>query len=309
MILRRAAAVVGLIAAMLPLGSGVAAAHGSGIGPDEHLPRIVAVDPPVAGLDVTVIEAGGRLRLDNRTGTAVEVVPPAGAARTVEPLVGPGGTARWTDPRVVAAAVDPVPLDGHRAWEVVLRAGEQTVTVRGEQVWPSPPPTGLWWLVTLITAAVVAVIGTLVVTRRRGAPALASVTLLVAGAHVVHVLGSALVVEERSLAAVAVGAAGPAALAWVLAVAGAGLTLAHRGYGPLLCAVGRGSRAGHRVRGRYVFQRGAAVRVGRRPGPRHGGAHPRRWDRPVRDRLRGPACADAERPGKRIVSTYTVAVR
>jgi hypothetical protein len=138
---------------------------------------------------------------------------------------------------VVTAAADPKPADGRRAWTVVLRAGERTVTVRGEQVWPAPPPAGLWWWVTLATAAAVAVTGTVAVTRRRWAPALAAITLLVAAAHVVHVLGSALVVEDRSLAGVALGAAGPAAVAWVLAVAGAALTLAARGYGPLLCAL------------------------------------------------------------------------
>jgi hypothetical protein len=39
---------------------------------------------------------------------------------------------------------------------------------------------------------------------------------------------------------IVLGAAGPAALAWLLALVGAGLTLARRAYGPLLCTLAGG---------------------------------------------------------------------
>ncbi len=235
--LARALAVVFLVLAILPVGGGVAAAHGGGIGPEAHVPEIVALDPPVPGLDVAVIEAGERLRIDNRTGALVEVIPPPGTARTVEPVVAAGATERWTDTRVTAAAVDPPPTDGRRAWVVPLDVGGQPVLIRGEQVWPTPPPAAAWWLTTAIVAVAVAVVGILAVRRPRWSPVLAAITVLVSSAHLVHVLGSALVVEGRPYAAVALGAAGLGMVAWPLGFVGAALTLARRSYGPLLCAL------------------------------------------------------------------------
>ena len=222
-------------------GAGVASAHGDGgLGPEAHLPRVLGLDPPVPGLDVTVIESGARLRIDNRTGVDVLVLPPDGAPQAAVLLVVPGGTARWADQRVSASAVDPAPAEGRRAWAVPLRVGDRPVAVRGEQVWPAPPPSAAWWLATLAVAAVAAVVGTRAVYRRSWAPALAGMAVLVAAAHVVHVLGSALIVEDRPLLGVLLGAAGPAVLAWLLALTGAALTLARRAYGPLLCALSGG---------------------------------------------------------------------
>lgn len=238
-LLARALAVLVLVLVTLPVGGGVAAAHGGGgIGPEAHVPEIVALDPPVPGLDIAVIEAGERLRIDNRTGAVVAVVPPPGTARTVEPVVVPGGTERWTDTRVTAAAaMDSPPADGRRAWVVPLDVGGQPVLIRGEQVWPTPPPAAAWWLATAVVAAAVAVVGALAVRRPRWSPALAAITVLVSGAHLVHVLGSALVVEGQPYAAVALGAAGLGVVAWPLGLAGAALTLARHSYGPLLCAL------------------------------------------------------------------------
>jgi hypothetical protein len=82
--------VLPLALAGLFLGSGVAAAHGSGgPGPEMHLPRIVELDPPVPGLSVAVIEGGARLRIDNGTGETVDVRPAVIGARAAEPMIAP----------------------------------------------------------------------------------------------------------------------------------------------------------------------------------------------------------------------------
>lgn len=233
----RGACAVLLAVVMLPVGGGVAAAHGGGLGPASSLPRIVALDPPVPGLDVTVIEAGARLRIDNHVAVTVEVVPPPGAVRRLEPIVAPGETARWADTRITALAEGARPAEGHQDWAVPLQVGEQTVLVRGEQVWPPPPPAGLWWLATALTAAAVTAVGALAVNRRRVAAAFAAVTLTVVGAHLTHILGSALVPEGQSYAGVALGAAGAAIVAWPVGMVGAAMTVAGRSYGHLLCAL------------------------------------------------------------------------
>jgi hypothetical protein len=237
-VLLRMLLLLGLVGLGLHAGAGVAAAHGDGgIGPEAHVPRLLALDPPVPGLVVTVIESGARLRIDNGTGVQVEVVPPDHPSHTDVPAVALGSTARWADPRVSAAAADPAPAEGRRAWTVPLLVGDQPVAVRGEQVWPPAPSSVPWWLATLVAMAAAATVAIRAATRRGWAPALAGVTLLVAAGHLVHVIGGALIVEERGLLGVVLGAAGPALLAWVLAPVGAALTLAGRAYGPLLCAL------------------------------------------------------------------------
>lgn len=292
----RALVVSLLVLVGLAAASGEAAAHGEGIGPEAHVPRVLAIEPAVPGLAVTVIEAGARLRLDNGTGLPVTVLPTTappttglagahpehaagghtagghGAGPAAGPVsVAPGDTARWTDARVKAAAADPVPAERSRAWLVPVRVGDQLVSVRGEQIWPEPPASAPWWLATAAVAVLTGAVAVRGATVRgatvrgatgqqdtgqddtgRGAgrapgaadgpwaPALAALTVLVAAAHLVHVVGSALVIEERSTLAVALGTAGPAVLAWVLAPLGAALTLARRPYGPLLCALAGG---------------------------------------------------------------------
>jgi hypothetical protein len=120
----RTALVALLVAvALVPLGGGVASAHSGGLEPSPALPRILAVEPAVPGLTVTVIEAGARLRLDNGTGGAAEVVPPAGAARAAEPVVPAGGTGRWADRRVTGALVS------GSAWTVPLTVDGAAVAV------------------------------------------------------------------------------------------------------------------------------------------------------------------------------------
>ena len=100
---RAAQVCVGLLLAVLalPLLAGVAAAHGGGADepPADSSPRVLAVEPPVPGLDVVVID-GARLRIDNRTDRPVTVLPAAGTDRGDVPVVAPGRSAAWADPRI-----------------------------------------------------------------------------------------------------------------------------------------------------------------------------------------------------------------
>jgi hypothetical protein len=231
----RVGAVLLLTAVLFPLTSGTAAAHGGGLEASPSVARILAVDPPVPGLAVAVIEVGARLRIVNDTGETVQVVP-GGPTRTVEPVVPPGTTARWADPRIDAAML-PVPAEGFRAWSVPLLVGDREVTVQGEQVFPPAPPAGWWWLATAVAAVVAGMIGTMGVTRRWAALATAAITVLVLGAHVVHVLGAALVPDGQDYLGVVAGAAGLAVVAWLAGAVGVVLTRLGRPFGLLLCGL------------------------------------------------------------------------
>ncbi len=98
-----------------------------------------------------------------------------------------------------------------------------------------------WWLATLVVAAVTALIGTRAVTRRRWAPALAALAVLVAGAHLVHAVGSALIVEDRSPARRRCSAP-PGRRCWPGCWRWSALPSRWpgRAYGPLLCALSGG---------------------------------------------------------------------
>jgi hypothetical protein len=234
-------AVIVLIVALgvLPVSSGVAAAHYvGGLAPSSSRCEIRAVDPPVAGLRVMVIEAGARLEIDNQTGTTVDVLPEPGADRVREPTVPPGGSARWADRRIVAAAQGPDPADHRRAWAIPLRVGNQAVTIHGEQVWPPPPATGRWWLATGLAALVAVVIGVLAVRQRWAAAVLGIGSAAIAAAYFTHVVGATLVLPpDQSPLAMVVGLSGPAIAAWPLAVIGPALALAGHWSGPMVCGL------------------------------------------------------------------------
>ena len=235
----RSAIVLLLALTALPAGSGIASAHAGGLAPSASRSEIRGIDPPVTGLRVRVIEAGARLEIDNQTGATVDVLAEPGANRRREPTVPPGGTARWSDNRVIAAAQAPDPPNHRRAWAIPLQVGGQTVTIHGEQIWPPPPSAGRWWLATGLAALVAGVIGALAVRRWRGAAAvLASATVTIAAAHFIHVLGSTLVLpQDQPLLAMIIGSAGPAIVAWPLAVVGPALAIAGHPSGPMFCGL------------------------------------------------------------------------
>jgi hypothetical protein len=235
----RSAIVVIVALAILPVSSGIAVAHyAGGLGPSASRCEIRAVDPPVAGLRVMVIEAGARLEIENQTGATVDVLPEPGTAGLREPTVPPGGMARWSDRRIVAAAQAPDPANHRRAWAIPLRVGGQAVTIHGEQVWPPPPPAGRWWLATGLAALVAAVIGALAVRHRWAAVVLGTATAAIAAAHFTHMVGSTLVLPpDQSRLAMVVGLAGPAIAAWPLAVIGPALAIAGHPSGPMVCGL------------------------------------------------------------------------
>jgi hypothetical protein len=262
------AVVLSLLAALI--GPGVAWAHAGGLTSSSNEPVVLMLSPAVPGLTVTVVESGARLRLDNRTGTPVAVIPPPGTVLDTLPTVERGGAALWADPRVAAAAGLPRPAESRSAWVIPLRVGDEPVSVLGEQRWPPPPDAVMWWLMCalamVLPAGLVAMAGMRGVPgrptrcaetpdsrgarRARGARAvrgscavrgargvLAVGTAVVMVAHVVHLWGSALVVAEGSVVVVFLAAAGFAVLGWPLGLVGAWFTARGRPAGPLLCCV------------------------------------------------------------------------
>ncbi|WP_433556583.1 hypothetical protein ACQPWY_31110 [Pseudonocardia xinjiangensis] len=231
----------GLLLALLflPLGAGVAAAHGGGAGaPGTSIPRVLAVEPAVPGLALVVIEGGTRLRLDNHTGVTVAVLPPPDSLRGQEPLVPTGSSAAWADSRLAGAPAAP-PRDGTSAWLVPLLVGDQQVVVHGDRTWPAPPLAVPWWSVTVAAALGTFSLGAAAAERGRhstAATAVAGVTVLVVGAHVLHVIGSSLVLDRPASVGVVLAAAGIGVLCWVLGGLGVALTLARHPMGPATCA-------------------------------------------------------------------------
>jgi hypothetical protein len=287
---RRAAArlitTVLIIAFAVLVSDGVALAHAGGLSSSANEPVVLGIQPAVPGLTVTVVEAGARLRLDNHTGQRVGVVPPPGSVINALPVVDPGDSALWTDPRIVAAAGRSRPPDARLDWRIPLRIGisggvggavgggvgtgvgtdATDAELVGEQRWPPPPDAALWWLLTAAAAALPLALvawGSRSPGRRAAARAtltesathpdkfpdsrgvrgvvarwgLAVATVVVMGAHVVHMYGSALVVADGRLVWVFLAAAGFAVVGWPIGAAGAWLTARGRPAGPLLCLV------------------------------------------------------------------------
>jgi hypothetical protein len=234
-VLASVAFVAGLALLLLPAAATPASAHAGGLRSAASAATVVGLDPAVPGLRVAAVEFGARLRLDNGTGSTVVVEPGPGL-----PAVEPGGTAYWADPRVTAAAAQPRPAGDRASWSVPLRVGGQVVTVRGEQVWPAPPPAALWWALTALAAAVPAVAGVLGAGRRWGRFVLAAATGVLIAAHLTHVLGSAGVPQDQPYPLMLLSASGYALLGWPLGALGAWLTARGNVVGPLLCCAAGG---------------------------------------------------------------------
>lgn len=146
---RRVVGCLLLALAALPLGAGAAYAHDEvHAEPGVDLPRVLAVEPAVPGLVVTVIEGGLRLRIDNGTDVPVDVAPPVDAPRGAEPVIAPGRAAAWPDTRLDAAS-----------WTLPLQVGEVAVTVVGDRVRPAAPDPVPWWALTVGAALLTFALG------------------------------------------------------------------------------------------------------------------------------------------------------
>ena len=231
---------VTVTALLLPGGATPADAHAGGLSSASSEARVVALAPPVPGLDVRAVEFGARLRVENDTGDVVVVEPLPGSPPSALPVVAPGGVAYWSDPRVTAAAGESRSEGDRLAWSVPLRVGATPVTVRGEQFWPPPPAAALWVGLALLALAVPAVAGVLGAGRRWGRVVLAAATVVVIGAHLLHVFGSAGVPEDQPYPLMLLSAAGYALLGWPLGAVGAWLTVRGHSAGPLLCVAAGG---------------------------------------------------------------------
>jgi hypothetical protein len=227
----RFALVAALTALLAVTMASPAAAHGSGLASEPHLPRVLGLDPPVPGLAVTVVEGGARLALVNDTAATVEVVP--AAERREEPVVAAGGSAHWADGRVATTTTG-----GPVAWTVPLRVDGEPVALRGETVWPPAPATAGWWALTAALAVGATLLGARAVRRRWAELAVACLGLLAVAAHLVHVLGSAGVPVDLPYWPTVFGTAGIGIGAWAAAVAGAALTVAGTRWGTLLTGIG-----------------------------------------------------------------------
>ncbi|NMI01275.1 hypothetical protein [Pseudonocardia acidicola] len=229
-----------LVAILFPGAAGVASAHAGGLSSSASEPRVLRIDPPVPRLDVRVVEFGARLCLDNGTALPVVVEPLPGSQLSGLPAVAPGARAYWTDPRITMAAARRLPAGERVGWTIPLRVGDQAVAVRGEQFWPPPPSAAAWWGAALAALIIPAVAGIAGAARRWGRVVLAVATGVVLVAHLVHVLGSAVVPEDRNVVVMVLSAAGYALLGWPLGGFGIALTLRGRPAGPLLCCAAGG---------------------------------------------------------------------
>ena len=234
-VLIRVAAGLLLAIAALPLGAGSAAAHGGAETPPAvtSMPRVLAVEPPVPGLNIVVVDGGARLRLDNHTGQPV-AVPAPGTDGGRQRVVPPGASFAWADARLGDPAAPP---GGNGAWTVSLSVADVPVTVRGDRVWPRAPHPFPWWALTVAALLGTYTVGGLSVERGRAGGAtwaLAAAVVAVTAAHVVHVVGTSLVLAEPPGPVALLGAAGIGAACWLLGPLAAALTLRGQLLGPAL---------------------------------------------------------------------------
>jgi hypothetical protein len=215
-----------VVAALTAGWASPASAHAGGLVATDARSRITAVTPAVAGLEITAIENGARLRLRNHT--AVPVSVPAGGGPATPASVAPGAELIWADTRST-----PV---GRRSgtWTIVLVAGPTPVTVTGALAGSRPPAPVPWWAAVVLLAAAVPVVSRRL---RRADLALAAAGLTAMAASVAHVTGSSLAVESAPLLGTFVNAGGVNLLSWPLIAGGAVAVLRGRAAGVLsICA-------------------------------------------------------------------------
>jgi hypothetical protein len=231
---RRAAGTV-LLTLLLMVAVPVPAwAHAGGLSPTGVRSVVRDVTPVVAGLTVTAIEDGARLRVRNDTGAAVEVPPGGGQAAPVP--VPPGATVTWIDARATTLERDLGPA-ATQLWTVPVTAGAVPVTVTGEFVAEPPPVAPAWW-----GTAVAIGVGLFLLARRARRP---HVLLAVAGTVAVlasagHVVGATLAVESAPLWGTFLDATGIGLLVWPLVAVAAAAALRGSAGGVLGVCAGAG---------------------------------------------------------------------
>ena len=173
-------------------------------------------------------------------GAADPTAPPQWRRVSLDPSV------RWHDHRThwmsadlpPAAVADPSRTHRLRDWEVPLRDGVRTYSLRGTLDWVPPPHPAAWWSGSLLTAAAVAALGALSIRRRGllravGAVALTAGTITIAYAVARAVDAGASLTGQLTPLIAGLGALTAGGLAFArrqladfaLALAGAGLAL------------------------------------------------------------------------------------
>lgn len=158
--------------------------------------------------------------------TADPTAPPQWRRESRDPTV------RWHDLRALwtgdsppaAAAADPDGIHRLRDWAVPLRDGVRVFEVRGTLDWVPPPASGLWWMATLLVAALA------VPLHRRRVP-LAGAALVAAATTVGYAMAREVDAGARGVGPVLTGLLGgqlTAVVAAAGALAAAGLLLARR---------------------------------------------------------------------------------
>ncbi|MBW6440165.1 hypothetical protein KZ829_41215 [Actinoplanes hulinensis] len=210
-----------MVAGLLAVTGGPAAAHAGGLTATDSRGSVVSVSPAVTGLEVAAIEDGARLRL--RNGTTGPVTIPGGVT------VAPGAEHTWADEaatpdgRTVAAG-ETIP------WTITLDANGTPVTVDGVLIGEERPPVVGWWAAAALTGAALVLLARRL---RRADLLLAAAGGVAALSSIVHVTGSTLAVESAPLAGTFLSAAGINLLAWPLIIGGAVTALRGRAAGLL----------------------------------------------------------------------------
>src|SRR4051794_41667964 len=99
----RAGLLAAVVALLLPAVAAPAFAHAGGLTSAPSEARVLAVEPPVPGLDVQAVEFGARLRLVHRPAVSVVLGPGPRSALSGLPAAAPPERAWWAGPRGSAA--------------------------------------------------------------------------------------------------------------------------------------------------------------------------------------------------------------
>ena len=190
--LRRAAPALLLAVLAVVVTASPAAAHGlDGVGPTNYETRVHSISPPIQGIEVRPVDLGEHLELHNGTDQDVVVIGYRGGPRLT---AAPGETVRWHDHRAhwMGTSDPPVVRDDRGTSHVVqrfdidLRVGDRTTTVRGDVIW-EPPPSGVPWL---LGALALALLVTGLSRTRQWRLVLAGALGVAVVAEVVHLAGS-----------------------------------------------------------------------------------------------------------------------